>query len=71
MTPPDMTLRDYFAGLALPVIFKNWEEELIRTDPEDCSMHIVDNEGGTPDGIASECYAMADAMLRARESGTE
>jgi hypothetical protein len=47
--PPEMTLRDWFAGQALNGVL---------SDPE-C-------DGPAPK-IAKQCYAMADAMMKARE----
>ena len=46
-----MTLRDYFAASMVS------------------SGHIfkVLNEGNTPDSVAAQAYALADAMLKARE----
>ena len=52
-----MTLRDWFAGKAiqpLMVTFLQANNDLL--DP-----------GGWMDGLASDAYSMADAMLRARE----
>ena len=65
-----MSMRDYFAAKALPSLLHLWHKDLTasKADPDFCGLCIVDNEGGTPDGIAEEAYAIADAMLRARES---
>ena len=52
-----MTLRDWFAGKAiqpLMVTFLQANNDLL--DP-----------GGWMDGLASDAYSMADAMLKARE----
>lgn len=56
-----MTLRDYFAAKAMPAIYQDmWED--VRAGrfgnvPEDWKI-----------GVAMDAYAMADAMLRAREN---
>jgi hypothetical protein len=51
-----MSLRDYFAGQAMTA---PWGEAL-----------SVDQQGFTndPDTFAANCYALADAMLKAREA---
>ena len=49
-----MTLRDYFAGQALAGMLSN--------------IDVVENN--TPTEVAADCYAYADAMLRARNSET-
>lgn len=53
-----MTLRDYFAATALPAVFKDYAE----------SAQKVGWDEGWQDGVAMDAYAMADAMLRAREA---
>jgi hypothetical protein len=53
-----MTLRDHFAGLAMPVVY---------TD----IVHRASVEGWPEDWryrVAQDAYDMADAMLKARES---
>lgn len=55
-----MSLRDYFATKALPAVYADVCREMERH--------------GCPgpdwrDGVAADCYAMADAMLKAREVG--
>lgn len=52
-----LTLRDYFAAAAL----QGW----LATYPTDCA-HPADSRGG-PAKLASQAYALADAMLQARE----
>lgn len=53
-----MTLRDYFAGKALPAVYA------------DC-MALFEKEGcpgpDWRDGVAKDSYLMADAMLKARQ----
>lgn len=56
-----MSLRDYFAVKSLPSVFANWEACLRKDNGEE-----IDIAGGGGDGIAQDCYCMADAMLRAR-----
>ena len=52
---PGMTLRDYFAAKAMPTVIADWlKTGDIHPDPE-----IVEV-------IARDCYAVADAMLKAR-----
>jgi len=51
-----MTLRDYFAAKALPVVITDWlNTGDIFQDPELAEV------------IARDCYIVADAMLRARD----
>jgi len=56
-------LRDEFAIEAMGRLLRIWHTELSE-DGE--IMRITGDEGGTPDAIAEEAYAMADAMLKAR-----
>jgi hypothetical protein len=50
-----MTLRDYFAAKALPVVITDWlNTGDIFQDPELAEV------------IARDCYIVADAMLKAR-----
>jgi hypothetical protein len=53
-----MTLRDYFAGKVLQGVMSSVE------------MGIVFSKGDKPpsDEIVESCYAMADAMMKAREA---
>lgn len=57
-----MTLRDYFAAKAMPALYRDfWDDFRSGVNcrvPEDWKM-----------GIAIDSYAMADAMLKAREGG--
>ncbi|WPM81134.1 hypothetical protein R5W60_05405 [Brucella pseudintermedia] len=53
-----MTLRDYFAGKALAGIYANKGAPVIMTYD-------------SPQGRAVICYAMADAMIAAREGGAK
>jgi len=54
MSPPEMTLRDYFAGLAMTRILK----AKYTTDPEYFNLSY---------GLAKQAYTMADAMMEARK----
>ena len=49
-----MSLRDYFAA-----------KELVRIEHAQCGVNDV---AGAYDRIATHCYRMADAMLKAREA---
>lgn len=52
-----MTLRDYFAAKAMPILLADYFESAGKTGfDEDWMM-----------GVAVDSYAMADAMLKARE----
>jgi hypothetical protein len=59
---PGISLRDYFAAKAMQALLPIW-----RSDLED-ELNIINNEGGTPTSISEEAYAMADAMLKARQA---
>lgn len=50
-----MSLRDYFAGLALAAAYQSW-----MTDCRDANASAAH--------MAQECYLLADAMLKARQS---
>lgn len=63
-----MTLRDYFAAKAIPALLELWHKDLSADDdPDFAGLQLTDNEDGTPYMIAEEAYAVADAMLKARE----
>ena len=59
-----MTLRDWFAGQALPKVIQWWLTDL-ETGRLDKSVDFMG--ASDKDCIAAEAYAMADAMLKARE----
>ena len=59
-----MTLRDYFAAKAMDRLLELWHRDLSKDGQE---LRILGNDGGSPVAIAEEAYAMADAMLKARE----
>ena len=48
-----MTLRDYFAGQSVAVVYQQWMIE--SRDFDNCAQRM-----------AEECYMIADAMLKAR-----
>lgn len=55
----EMTMRDYFAGLAMQVILKDHYEE---------GIYIGDLDNDSENFIAGQAYVMADAMLKARNA---
>jgi|694.fasta_scaffold11339_16 hypothetical protein len=64
-----MTLRDYFAGQAMAQLIKREVRE-IRKDGRKMDCFGLDDSPEVPwhtSHIASESYAIADAMLAARE----
>jgi len=63
-----MTLRDYFAAKAMAAFIFETGRVLQHCEGIDFrGLVIVDNKKGTPLTIAEDSYAMADAMLKARE----
>jgi len=68
-----MTLRDYFAGQALAQLIKREVNE-IREDGRKMDCFGLDDSPEVPwhtSHIASESYAIADAMLVARKEGSK
>lgn len=61
-----MTLRDYFAAKAMPLAFQYWRECTNGVDGDFVFSRMEDE--GEMDLIAADCYQMADAMLKARET---
>jgi hypothetical protein len=61
-TKDGMTLRDYFAARGLEALVHKVTSEL------ESKHYSIDKAQKIQDVYASICYAMADAMLRARES---
>lgn len=53
-----MTLRDYFAAKAMPAVYTEYCEDARATGFDE----------GWIDGVAHDAYAMADAMLKARDA---
>ena len=68
-SPDDgMTLRDYFAAKAMQAFIFETGRALQHCEGVSFEgLFIADNEGGTPTLIAEDSYAMADAMLKARQ----
>ena len=64
LTDPGMTLRDYFAAKAMPLAFQYWRE--CTNGVDGAFVFARTAEEGEMDLIAADCYAMADAMLKAR-----
>ena len=60
------TLRDYFAAKAMPLAFQYWRECTNGVDGDFVFSRTEDE--GEMDLIAADCYQMADAMLKARET---
>ena len=56
-----MTLRDYFAARGIETLMKSVTSEL------ESKHYSIDKAQKIQDVYASMCYAMADAMMRARE----
>ena len=55
-TKQGMTLRDYFAAAAMPVLVANFlAKDLDATDPH-----------GWMEGLSMDAYSMADAMMKQR-----
>jgi hypothetical protein len=63
-------LRDIFAGLAMQVLYPDYVKDLEK-DGEKFSVGEPGDPGVSAEGLALECYAMADAMLKARDKGAE
>ncbi len=69
-----MTLRQYAAiKLKVPNSGTDWLDEMIRTSLRDgIAAKAIDPKGfnvrpyDTTDAVAKDCYAMADAMLKAK-----
>jgi hypothetical protein len=60
------SLRDHFAGLAMPMAFASYTEQ--RRADEDGRLDAVDFEDPLDMEIVAEsCYQFADAMLKARQ----
>jgi len=57
-----MTLRDYFAARGIETLMKSVTLEL------ESKHYSIDKAQKIQDVYASMCYAMADAMMRAREA---
>jgi len=53
----DMTLRDYFAGLAMQVVLKDQYED---------GMYVGDSDNNSEEVAAMSAYIMANAMIKER-----
>lgn len=63
-----MELRDYFAGMVLPVIARIWHDSLTEDD-EDCTFSQDEDTGRLASEsllVAADAYGIADAMMRVR-----
>jgi len=67
-----MTLRDYFAAKALPVCYRYWMNDFYHPDYEDAEDRNAegrdDLDSNMKELIAEYAYALADAMLKARQA---
>jgi hypothetical protein len=64
-TEHGMTLRDYFAAKVLPSLYLDYVKDL-RSDGERIQLGSPHDPGVSAECLARECYAIADAMLAAR-----
>ena len=62
---PGMTLRDYFAAKVLPSLYFDYVNEQ-RMEGERIKIGSPHDPGVSAECLARECYAIADAMLAAR-----
>ena len=53
-----MTLRDYFAAKVMPAVYADYVD----------SARKIGFDEGWMDGVARDAYAMADAMLKVKDS---
>jgi hypothetical protein len=60
-----MTLRDYFAAKVLPSLYLDYVNEQ-RMEGERIKIGSPHDPGVSAECLARECYAIADAMLAAR-----
>jgi hypothetical protein len=64
--PTDLTMRDYFAAKVLPSLYLDYVREL-RSDGERIKLGYPHDPGVSAECMARECYAIADAMIAARD----
>jgi hypothetical protein len=64
--PTDLTMRDYFAAKVLPSLYLDYVKEL-RSDGERIKLGYPHDPGVSAECMARECYAIADAMIAARD----
>ena len=62
----DVTMRDYFAAQVLPSLYIDYVREL-RSDGERVNLGSPHEPGVSAECLARECYAIADAMMAARD----
>jgi hypothetical protein len=60
-----ITMRDYFAAKVLPSLYADYVQEL-RSDGERVKIGSPNDPGVSAECLTRECYAIADAMLKAR-----
>lgn len=60
-------LRDYFASMALPAVYRDYITSLRHDGDSEIDIGEPIRFGVTSEGIARECYALADAMLYVRK----
>jgi hypothetical protein len=68
MKKEDAYLRDVFAGLAMPLAYKIWEN--YHLSDENDATYKTSNfqaDGNYQELIANTSYQMADAMIKARK----
>jgi hypothetical protein len=71
MTPEELTLRDYFAAKAMPMVFK-FAKDCIEDSGEIFEICDEKRKGDMSSEIsvvAEACYVFADAMMEARKYG--
>jgi hypothetical protein len=71
ITSNGMALRDYFAAKAMPFTYQFWMTDYYHPDAVDAEIRAEESREGLTtvvDLIAETAYAMADAMLKAREA---
>jgi len=65
MAEDGMTLRDYFAAKVLPSLYLDYVNEQ-RMEGDRIKIGSPHDPGVSAECLARECYAIADAMLAAR-----
>ena len=70
-----MTMRDYFAAKAMPICYKYWMIDFYHPDYTDAEDRNSEGRScfdrPTKQLIAEDAYALADAMLQARNLGEQ
>ena len=84
-TPNSMTLRDWFAGQALPQVFHSHSKDCQAELEQAVGSNLCDANNGCSltswmtqvgysdwaDDLAYACYNIADAMIEARKGGEQ